>query len=47
MRKDIASYAMLTAMRYSAQANPVNNRGAIELLSEHVQRFRMTDSHLG
>jgi hypothetical protein len=35
-------------MRYLAQADPINNRGAIELLSEHVRtRFRMTDSPLG
>jgi hypothetical protein len=34
-------------MRYLAQANPVANREAIELLSEHVRtRFRMTDSPL-
>ena len=36
------------AMRYLAKADPVNNRGAIELLSEHVRtRFRMSDSPLG
>ena len=35
-------------MRYLAQADPVSNREAIELLSEHVRtRFRMTDSPLG
>jgi len=34
-------------MRYLAQADPVLNREAIELLSEHVRtRFRMTDSPL-
>jgi hypothetical protein len=34
-------------MRYLAQADPVSNREAIELLSEHVRtRFRMTDSPL-
>lgn len=38
---------LVEAMRYLAQADPVNNRGAIELLSEHVRtRFRMTDSPL-
>jgi hypothetical protein len=35
-------------MRYLAQADPINNRVAIELISEHVRtRFRMTDSPLG
>jgi hypothetical protein len=35
-------------MRYLAQADPLSNREAIELLSEHVRtRFRMTDSPLG
>ncbi|HXM21644.1 MAG TPA: hypothetical protein VN948_10315 [Terriglobales bacterium] len=39
---------LVEAMRYLAQADPVANRGAIELLSEHVRtRFRMTDSPLG
>jgi hypothetical protein len=39
---------LVEAMRYLAQADPVINRGAIELLSEHVRtRFRMTDSPLG
>ena len=39
---------LVEAMRYLAQADPINNRGAIELLSEHVRtRFRMTDSPLG
>jgi len=38
---------LVEAMRYLAQADPVNNRGAIELLSEHVRtRFRMSDSPL-
>jgi hypothetical protein len=35
-------------MRYLAQTDPISNRNAIELLSEHVRtRFRMTDSPLG
>jgi hypothetical protein len=39
---------LVEAMRYLAQSDPVTNRGAIELLSEHVRtRFRMTDSPLG
>jgi hypothetical protein len=39
---------LVEAMRYLAQTDPVVNRGAIELLSEHVRtRFRMTDSPLG
>lgn len=38
---------LVEAMRYLAQSDPVLNRGAIELLSEHVRtRFRMTDSPL-
>jgi hypothetical protein len=38
---------LVEAMRYLAKADPVNNRGAIELLSEHVRtRFRMSDSPL-
>jgi hypothetical protein len=38
---------LVEAMRYLAKADPINNRGAIELLSEHVRtRFRMTDSPL-
>ena len=38
---------LVEAMRYLAKADPVANRGAIELLSEHVRtRFRMTDSPL-
>jgi hypothetical protein len=33
--------------RYLAQSDPVANRSAIELLSEHVRtRFRMSDSPL-
>ena len=39
---------LVEAMRYLAQADPVGNRPAVELLSEHVRtRFRMTDSPLG
>ncbi len=39
---------LVEAMRYLAQADPVANRSAVELLSEHVRtRFRMTDSPLG
>jgi hypothetical protein len=39
---------LVEAMKYLAQSDPVNNRGAITLLSEHVRtRFRMTDSPLG
>ncbi len=38
---------LVEAMRYLAQSDPLSNRGAIELLSEHVRtRFRMTDSPL-
>ncbi len=38
---------LVEAMKYLAQADPIANRGAIELLSEHVRtRFRMTDSPL-
>jgi hypothetical protein len=38
---------LVEAMRYLAQADPIANRHAIELLSEHVRtRFRMTDSPL-
>jgi len=39
---------LVAAMKYLAQADPVTNRAAIELLSEHVRtRFRMSDSPLG
>ena len=39
---------LVEAMRYLAQSDPLANRGAIELLSEHVRtRLRMTDSPLG
>jgi hypothetical protein len=38
---------LVEAMSYLAKADPVRNREAIELLSEHVRtRFRMTDSPL-
>jgi hypothetical protein len=38
---------LVEAMRYLTQADPVANRSAIALLSEHVRtRFRMTDSPL-
>jgi hypothetical protein len=38
---------LVEAMSYLAKADPVGNREAIELLSEHVRtRFRMTDSPL-
>jgi hypothetical protein len=34
-------------MRYLAQSDPLANRPAIELISEHVRtRFRMSDSPL-
>jgi len=38
---------LVEAMKYLAQSDPVRNRAAIELLSEHVRtRFRMSDSPL-
>ena len=38
---------LVEAMKYLTQADPVKNRTAIELISEHVRtRFRMTDSPL-
>jgi hypothetical protein len=38
---------LVEAMRYLAQSDPVTNRTAIELISEHVRtRFRMSDSPL-
>jgi hypothetical protein len=38
---------LVEAMKYLAQSDPIANRHAIELLSEHVRtRFRMTDSPL-
>ncbi|HET9309038.1 MAG TPA: hypothetical protein VFO46_23695 [Candidatus Sulfotelmatobacter sp.] len=39
---------LVEAMKYLAQEDPIKNRGAIELISEHVRtRFRMSDSPLG
>ena len=39
---------LVEAMKYLAQVDPVKNRSAIELISEHVRtRFRMSDSPLG
>jgi hypothetical protein len=38
---------LVEAMKYLAQSDPVANRAAIALLSEHVRtRFRMSDSPL-
>jgi hypothetical protein len=38
---------LVDAMKYLAQADPLKNRSAIELISEHVRtRFRMSDSPL-
>jgi hypothetical protein len=38
---------LVDAMRYLAQSDPMVNRSAIELLSEHVRtKFRMSDSPL-
>lgn len=38
---------LVEAMRYLAKSDPIANRHAIELLSEHVRtRFRMSDSPL-
>jgi len=38
---------LVEAMKYLTQSDPITNRAAIELLSEHVRtRFRMTDSPL-
>ena len=38
---------LVEAMKYLALADPVRNRSAIELISEHVRtRFRMSDSPL-
>jgi hypothetical protein len=38
---------LVEAMKYLAQSDPVANRDAVQLLSEHVRtRFRMTDSPL-
>lgn len=39
---------LVEALKYLAQTDPLTNRPAIELLSEHVRtRFRMSDSPLG
>jgi len=39
---------LVEAMRYLTQSDPVTNRQAIQLISEHVRtRFRMSDSPLG
>jgi hypothetical protein len=39
---------LVEAMKYLAQTDPVTNKDAVQLLSEHVRtRFRMTDSPLG
>ncbi len=38
---------LVEAMKYLVQIDPVTNRAAIELISEHVRtRFRMSDSPL-
>jgi hypothetical protein len=38
---------LVEAMKYLAQSDPVLNKDAVQLLSEHVRtRFRMTDSPL-
>jgi hypothetical protein len=38
---------LVDAMRYLTQADPMRNRPAIQLISEHVRtRFRMSDSPL-
>jgi len=38
---------LVDAMKYLAQADPLQNRPAIEFISEHVRtRFRMSDSPL-
>ncbi len=38
---------LVEAMKYLAQADPIKNRTAIELISEHVRtKFRMSDSPL-
>jgi hypothetical protein len=39
---------LVEAMKYLVQVDPVVNRKAIELISEHVRtRFRMSDTPLG
>jgi hypothetical protein len=38
---------LVEALKYLAKADPISNRSAIELLSEHIRtRFRMSDSPL-
>ena len=38
---------LVEAMKYLTKSDPVSNRTAIELISEHVRtRFRMSDSPL-
>lgn len=38
---------LVEAIKYLAQDDPIRNRSAIELISEHVRtRFRMSDSPL-
>jgi len=38
---------LVEAMKYLAQSDPLYNKGAIELLSEHFRtQFRMSDSPL-
>lgn len=38
---------LVQALKYLAQSDPLSNRAAIQLLSEHVRtRFRITDSPL-
>ena len=38
---------LVEALKYLAQEDPIRNRSAIELLSEHVRtRFRMSDKPL-
>jgi len=40
-------HTLVEAIKYLAKSDPVGNRSAIELLSEHVRtRFRMSDSPL-
>jgi len=39
---------LVDAMKYLVQVDPVINRSAIDLISEHVRtRFRMSDTPLG
>jgi len=39
---------LVEAMKYLVQVDPIINRPAIELISEHVRtRFRMSDTPLG